>query len=176
MSGTERILLDEAAISAAVKRVGAQISADYAARAKPPVIIGVLKGSFVFLADLIRTLTVPCEIDFLTAKSYGQNSHSSGVVQIVKDIDADITGRDVIITEDILESANTLRSVCEILRSRSPASLKVCVFLDKNVKREAPFEADYKCFDIGDEFVVGYGLDYAEKYRYLPYLAAIAAE
>ncbi|MDR0222418.1 MAG: hypoxanthine phosphoribosyltransferase [Oscillospiraceae bacterium] len=175
MNEIVRVLIDEAAISGAVKRLGAKISEDYApcGARTPPIFIGVLKGSFVFMADLIRALSIPCEVDFLTAKSYGLNSETSGAVQIVKDIDADVKGRDVIIVEDILESANTLYRVCEILRGREPRSLKVCVFLDKDAGRKIPLAADYKCFDVGGGFVVGYGLDYAEQYRYLPYLAEV---
>jgi len=174
----ERILYSETQIAEAVKRVGAEITRDYTGRLeetedKIPLIIGILKGSFIFMADLVREIDLPCKMDFMVAKSYGQGTVSSGYVRIVKDIDTDIKDRDVIVVEDILDTANTLSSVCEILRARKPKSLKVCVFLDKKIDRKLQFEADYKCFDIENEFVVGYGLDYAEKYRNLPYLGVL---
>jgi len=171
MNFTEKILFDKTAIAKAVKRVGAEISHDYTG--KTPLFVGILKGSFMFMADLVREVDLPCQMEFMAAKSYGDSAVSSGVVRITKDIDADIEGRDVIIVEDILDTANTLGSVCEVLRQRNPASLKICVFLDKKVDRKIPVEADYVCFDIENEFVVGYGLDYAEKYRNLPYLGTL---
>ena len=173
MDFVDRILFDKKTIAEAVKRVAAEISHDYAGKA--PLFIGVLKGSFVFMADLVREIdpNVPCQMEFMAAKSYGNSTVSSGVVRITKDIDVDIAGRDVIIVEDILDTANTIGSVCEVLRERNPASLKICVFLDKKIDRKIPIEADYVCFDIENEFVVGYGLDYAEKYRNLPYLAVL---
>jgi hypoxanthine phosphoribosyltransferase len=172
--GIERVLFDEAAINQAVKRIGAEISEEY--KGKNPLLIGILKGSFVFLADLARAVTIPCEIDFISARSYGQQTKSSGIVEILKDIDTDISGRDVIVVEDILESANTLYSICEILKSREPASIKICIFLNKKIERKFPLEADYKCFDIENDFVVGYGLDYAEKYRNLPYIGILTVD
>ncbi|MCL2633657.1 MAG: hypoxanthine phosphoribosyltransferase [Oscillospiraceae bacterium] len=171
MDGISRILYDQATIASAVKRVGAIISEEY--RDKNPLLIGVLKGSFIFMADLVRVLDIPCEMEFMVAKSYGQRTQSSGVVEILKDINTDINGRDVIIIEDILDTANTLFSITEVLKARNPASIKICVFLDKNIERKVPVTADYKCFDIENEFVVGYGLDYAEKYRNLPYLGVL---
>jgi len=171
MSELKEILFSEEEISREVKNLGKRISGDYAG--KNPLLIGVLKGSFIFLSDLARAIDFPCEIDFIMAKSYGMSRESSGVVRIVKDVDADITGREVIIVEDILESANTLFSVCEVLKARNPKSLKVCVFLDKKIKRKIPFNADYRCFEAEDKFLVGYGLDYAEKYRNLPYVMTI---
>ena len=166
-----KILYDQSAIMAEVKRVGAEITRDYAG--KQPLVIGILKGSFVFMADLLRRTDLPCQVEFMQAKSYGSDTVSSGVVRIVKDVDQDIEGRDVLVVEDILDTGNTLNSVCEILRSRKPASLKVCVFLDKKISRKTPLEADYACFEVGEEFVVGYGLDYAEKYRNLPYVGVL---
>jgi len=171
MDELKEILFGEEEIKRSVAALGRRISEDYAG--KNPILIGVLKGSFIFLSDLCRAISFQCEIDFIMAKSYGMSTKSSGVVRIVKDIDADISGRDVILVEDILESANTLYSVCEVLKARNPASLKVAVFLDKKVKREIPFYADYTCFEAEDKFLVGYGLDCAEKYRNLPYVAVI---
>jgi hypoxanthine phosphoribosyltransferase len=170
-SNAEKILYSQAEIAEAVNRVASEISRDYAG--KTPLFIGVLKGSFVFMADLVRAVDLPCRVDFMVVKSYGQGTVSSGYVRIVKDIDEVIEGRDVIVVEDILETANTLQSVCEVLRARNPASLRVCVFLDKKINRKVQIEADYVCFDVKDEFVVGYGLDYAEKYRNLPYLGVL---
>jgi len=167
----ERIIYTSEQIAEQVKRVGAEITRDY--QGKKPVFIGVLKGSFVFMSDLVRAVDLPCRIDFLSAKSYGEGTVSSGFVRIIKDIDEVIEGRDVIIVEDILDTANTLSSVCEILQSRNPASLKICTFLEKDVARKISLVPDYFCFRVENEFVVGYGLDYAEKYRNLPYLAAI---
>ena len=158
-------------IAKEVKRVGAEITRDYAG--KRPLIVCILKGAFMFAADLIREIDLSCKVDFMVVKSYGSGTVSSGFVQIVKDIDMSIEGKDVIIVEDILDTANTLHSVCGELLARNPNSLKVCVFLNKKTSRKLPFDADYECFEIQDEFVVGYGLDYAEKYRNLPYLAVL---
>lgn len=171
MEEISKIVFNEEEIRQAVTCLGERITADY--EGKTPLLIGVLKGSFIFLSDLARAIDLPCEIDFIMAKSYGMSRESSGVVRIVKDVDADVTGRDVIIVEDILESANTLFSVCEVLKARKPASLKVCVFLDKKVKRDVEFDADYKCFEAENKFLVGYGLDCQEKFRCLPYVGAI---
>ncbi|MCL2070925.1 MAG: hypoxanthine phosphoribosyltransferase [Oscillospiraceae bacterium] len=170
----EKLLYNQhskAQIAEAVKRVGAEITNDYAG--KNPLIIGILKGSFIFMADLVREIDLSCQVDFMVVKSYGGGTVSSGYVRIVKDIDTVIEDRDVIIVEDILDTANTLQNVCDVLLSRKPRSLKVCVFLNKRKNRKIQFDADYECFEIEDEFVVGYGLDYAEKYRNLPYLAVL---
>lgn len=158
-------------IAEAVKRVGAEITRDYTG--KSPLIIGILKGSFIFMADLIREIDLLCQVDFMVVKSYGGGTVSSGLVRIVKDVDMDIKDRDVIIVEDILDTAATLQSVCDVLRARKPRSLKICVFLNKKTRRKILLDADYECFEIENEFVVGYGLDYAEKYRNLPYLAVL---
>ncbi|MCL1880833.1 MAG: hypoxanthine phosphoribosyltransferase [Oscillospiraceae bacterium] len=166
-----RVLYSKEQIAEAVKRVGAEITRDYAG--KKPLFIGVLKGSFVFMADLIREVDLPCRTDFMSAKSYGEGTVSSGFVRIVKDIDEVVEGRDVIVVEDILDTANTLSNVCEILHSRNPASLKICTFLDKEVDRKILLTPDYFCFRVENEFVVGYGLDYAEKFRNLPYLGVL---
>jgi hypoxanthine phosphoribosyltransferase len=174
VKGLEKVLFSREDIAREVGRVAAEITRDY--QGKKPLFIGVLKGSFVFMADLIREVDLPCRVDFITAKSYGESTVSSGFVRIVNDVDEIIEGRDVIVVEDILETANTLSNVCEILRSRKPASLRVCTFLDKDDCRKIPFTADYVCFSVENEFVVGYGLDYAEKYRNLPYLGVLEEE
>lgn len=170
----ERILFSEEDLKNAVHAMGEKITNDYAG--KRPLLVGILKGSVVFMADLMREINLECDIDFMVAKSYGNAAVSSGNVQILKDLDTDIAGRDLIIVEDILESARTLYAVTQYLLQKKPASIKLCTLLDKNVVRAAPVEADYKCFDIEDEFVVGYGLDYAEKYRNLPYIGVLKRE
>ncbi len=171
----ERILFTEEQLKEAVKRVGAQISADYAGRM--PLMVGILKGSCIFMSDLIRHVDIDCDIDFMVAKSYGNAAVSSGNVKILKDLDTDITGRDVIIVEDILDTARTLSAVKKYLLQKSPASVKICTLLDKvSAEKFGDVTADYKCFDVENEFVVGYGLDYAEKYRNLPYIGVLKHE
>lgn len=170
----ERILFSREELHAAVEKVGKQISADYAG--KKPLLVGILKGSVVFMADLMREIDLPCDIDFMVAKSYGNAAVSSGNVRILKDLDTDITGRDILLVEDILDSARTLYSVRNYLMQKNPASVKICTLLDKQVERTIDIKADYKCFDVENEFVVGYGLDYAELYRTLPYIGILKRE
>ncbi len=170
----ERVLFSEEDIRKATKKVGAEIAKDY--QGKNPLLIGILKGSVVFMADIMRAIDLNCDIDFMVAKSYGNSTVSSGNVQIIKDLDTDITGRDIIIIEDILDSARTLHAVCKYLMHRNPASIKLCTLLDKQVERAFELTVDYKCFDVENEFLVGYGLDYAEKYRNLPYIGILKRE
>ncbi|MDR2558383.1 MAG: hypoxanthine phosphoribosyltransferase [Oscillospiraceae bacterium] len=170
----ERILYSEKQIAEAVKSLGERITRDYAG--KIPVLLGILKGSSIFHADLMRAIDLPCEIDFLSAKSYGMGAQSSGKLRILKEPDIDIRNRDVIIVEDILDTAVTLSALLHTLSLKEPASLKTAVFLDKNIGIEKPVKADYKCFDAENEFLVGYGLDYAEKYRNLPYIGILKRE
>ena len=146
------------------------MSADY--KDKNVVIICVLKGAVVFLSDLLRTLSIPVELDFVRLSSYGKNTESSGVVQIVQNITSDIQHKDVLIVEDIVDTGTTLNFLKECLLSQKPSSLKICTFLDKPVRREKPITIEYIGFEIPNCFVVGYGLDYNEKYRNLPYIAA----
>jgi len=168
----ERILFSEEDIKKAVAELGNRIADDY--RSKPPLIVGVLKGSFIFMADLVRAIDLNCDLDFMVAKSYGNAAVSSGTVKIMKDVDADVTGRDILIVEDILDTARTLASVKDHLILKGAASVKICTLLDKvTTRKAADVRADYKCFDVGDEFVVGYGLDYAEKYRNLKYIGVL---
>jgi hypoxanthine phosphoribosyltransferase len=168
----ERILFSEDDIRNAVNELGKRIAADY--KGKNPLFVGVLKGSFIFMSDLIRATELDCDLDFMVAKSYGNAAVSSGTVNIIKDVDAEIAGRDVIIVEDILDTARTLASVKEHLSSMDAASVKICTLLDKvTAVKAADVKADYKCFDVGNEFVVGYGLDYAEKYRNLRYIGVL---
>ncbi|MDI6632349.1 MAG: hypoxanthine phosphoribosyltransferase [Bacillota bacterium] len=170
----ERVLLAREEIQERVRLLGTQISADY--KGKEILAVGVLKGSVVFLADLLRVLTVPVEIDFIAVSSYGKASASSGVVRILKDLDRSITGRDVLLVEDIVDTGLTLNYLKEHLLSQQPAGLRVCALLDKPSRRRVPVEIDYLGFSIPDEFVVGYGLDYAGRYRNLPDICVLRRE
>lgn len=162
----KKVLYSREEISRSVSRLAEAISEDY--RGKDLVLIGVLKGAFIFMADLIRCLKVPCVLDFIRVASYGSGSVSSGQVVIKKDIETDIEGRDVLIVEDIIDTGITLRFLVEKLRERKPRSLKVCAFLDKKARRKVEFEADYVGFTMEDGFVVGYGLDFNEMSRFHP--------
>ncbi len=173
-SDIERILLDPADIARGVKRLARNISRDYTKRNL--VLIGVLKGSVVFLSDLIRLLTIPCSVDFMSVASYGKGVKSSGVVRLIMDLRESPEGKDILLVEDILDTGLTLQYLKENLRTRNPRSLKVCTLLDKPDNRRVDVKADYSGFRIPNEFVVGYGLDYAEKYRNLPYLGVLKKE
>ncbi|MDR2589862.1 MAG: hypoxanthine phosphoribosyltransferase [Oscillospiraceae bacterium] len=170
----KEILFTEEVIQKRVKELGAQITKEYAG--KKILLIGVLKGCFVFLADLSRQINLESEIRFLTASSYGFSSVTSSKVKIDKDVGFDVKGKHVIIIEDILDTGLTLTALHAMLVGQKPASLKTCALLDKQERREVPFEADYTGFICPNEFVVGYGLDYAEKYRSLPYVAVLKPE
>ncbi len=172
--GIEKVLLDKSTIHKGVKRLARVISRDYAK--KDLVLIAVLKGSVVFLSDLIRSLTIPCSLDFMSVASYGKGSQSSGVVRVIMDLRESPEGKDVLLVEDILDTGLTLRYLRENLSTRNLRSLKVCVFLDKPKNRKVDVEADYVGFKIPNQFVVGYGLDYAERYRNLPYLGVLKKE
>ncbi len=167
----EKILFAEEELMQRVKELGAQITEDY--KDKEPVLITVLRGSYIFMADLSRAINLPCVIDFMSVSSYGKGTSSSGQVKIIKDLSENIEGRDVIVVEDILDSGNTLSSLLELLVTRKPASVRLCTLLDKPERRVKNIEADYCGFTIPDAFVVGYGLDYAEKYRNLPYVGIL---
>jgi hypoxanthine phosphoribosyltransferase len=158
-------------LQARVKELGAQISADYAG--KELVLIGVLKGAVFFLSDLMRAITVPCEVDFMAVSSYGSATESSGVVRILKDLDTAIEGRHVLIVEDIVDSGLTLQYLMRSLQTRNPASLEVCALLTKPERRRVELPARYVGFEIPDRFAIGYGLDYAEHYRNLPFVATL---
>jgi hypoxanthine phosphoribosyltransferase len=157
-------------LQARVAELGAQISADYP---QGLVLIGVLKGAVFFLSDLMRAITVPCEVDFMAVSSYGSATESSGVVRILKDLDTAIEGRDVLIVEDIVDSGLTLQYLMRSLQTRNPASLEVCALLTKPERRRVELPARYVGFEIPDRFAIGYGLDYAEHYRNLPYVAVL---
>ena len=167
----EKVLLSEEEIAAKINELGKQISEDY--KDKNLLLISVLKGSVVFMADLMRAITIDCKIDFMAVSSYGSGTQSSGSVKIIKDLDINLEGYDLLVVEDILDSGNTLSQLKKILLDRHPKSFKICTFLDKPDRRVVDLYADYKGFTIPDEFVVGYGLDYDEKYRNLPCLGVL---
>jgi hypoxanthine phosphoribosyltransferase len=160
------VLLRAEQIASRVKELAAQISADY--RGRPLHLIGMLKGAWLFLADLVRHLDLEVTVDFLSIASYGNDSHSSGVVRITKDLDQSIEGLDVLVVEDILDTGHTFEYLRGVLEAHKPKSLKVVTLLDKSSRRVRPVEADYVGFTIPDVFVVGYGLDYSQRYRNLP--------
>lgn len=162
----KEILIARAAIDERIAELADAISRDY--KGKEVILIGILKGAFIFMADLIRKLRLPCKVDFVRLASYGTGTMSSGNIMITKDIETHIKGEDVLIVEDIVDTGLTLSFLVGKLKERDPRSLKVCVFLDKKERRKIPFEADYIGFDIPDRFVVGYGLDFNEMYRFLP--------
>jgi hypoxanthine phosphoribosyltransferase len=162
----KEVLYSRAEIQAKVKEIANRISRDYAGREL--IIIGILKGAFVFMADLIRELSIPCKIDFVRAASYGAGQETSGKVVMTKDIETSIKGKDILIVEDIVDTGLTLTYLVDWLKERNPKSLKVCAFLDKRKRRKVAFEADYVGFTMDDGFVVGYGLDFNEQSRYLP--------
>jgi hypoxanthine phosphoribosyltransferase len=165
------ILVQPDQLQRRVRELGQQISADYAER--NPLLIGVLKGAVFFLADLMREITVPCEVDFMAISSYGSATQSSGVVRILKDLDRAIEGRHVLIVEDIVDSGLTLQYLMRNLGARKPASLEVCALLTKPDRRKVDLPTRYLGFEIPDKFAIGYGLDFAEHYRNLPYVAAL---
>jgi hypoxanthine phosphoribosyltransferase len=169
-----KILISADQLARRIGELGQQITADY--RGKEPVLVGVLKGAVVFMVDLARTIDLPVELDFMAVSSYGASTQSTGVVRILKDLDRSISGRDVLVVEDIVDSGLTLRYIVENLRDRQPASLRICALLRKQKVRAPGPSIDYVGFDIPDEFVVGYGLDYAEQYRNLPYLGVLRPE
>ena len=169
----ERVLISQVEIEKNVQKIGAQISADYAG--KEPIFVGVLKGCFIFMADLMRHVTVNCSMDFMAVSSY-RGTTSTGAVKINKDLNEDIEGRHLILVEDILDSGITLNYLKNYLSVRKPASIKIVTLMDKPARRKADIHADYSCFEVPDAFVVGYGLDYNERYRNLPYIGVLKPE
>lgn len=167
----ERVLVSEEELQEINKRIGAQISKDYAG--KELLLVGILKGSAVFMTDLMRNIDIPMSIDFMYVSSYGSGTTTSGVVKLVKDLDENIEGKHVLIAEDILDSGVTLSYLLNVLSQRKPASLKLCALLNKPERHKVDIKLDYKGIDIPDEFVVGYGLDYDQKYRNLPYVGIL---
>lgn len=171
----QTVLVTEEQLKAKVAELGAQISRDYAG--KDLLLVSILKGAVVFMADLMRAVTIHCSIDFMVVSSYGgTNTQTTGLVKIVKDLDADLTGRDVLIVEDVLDTGVTLSHLVPMLKMRNPNSVRICAILDKPARRKTDIAADYRGFEVPDAFVVGYGLDYDEKYRNLPYVGVLKPE
>ena len=169
-----KVLYSEEELKAKCAEMGAQITKDYAG--KNLLLVTVLKGAVVYFTDLMRAIDLPCTIDFMIVSSYGSGVKTSGVVKIVKDLDADLTGKDLLIVEDILDTGLTLSYLKDMLAARNPASIRIATLLDKPDRRKADIKADYIGYRVPDEFVVGYGLDYDEKYRNLPYVGVLKPE
>jgi len=172
--GVGEILVDEDALQTRVRELGHEISEDY--RGRDLLLIGVLKGAVFFMADLMRALSVSCEVDFMAISSYGGSTDTSGVVRILKDLDLNIEGRDVLVVEDIIDSGLTLSYLMRNLEARSPATLEICALLTKPGRRQIDVPVRYIGFEIPNRFVIGYGLDFAERYRNLPYVAVLSDE
>lgn len=171
----DHILVSEEQLREKVQQLGEQITRDYAGR--DLLLVSILKGSVVFMADLMRAIHLPCSVDFMVVSSYGgANTTSTGLVKIVKDLDQDLSGKDLLIVEDILDTGITLSHLVPMLQLRNPASVRLCTILSKPSRRKAEIEPDYLGFEVPDEFVVGYGLDYDEKYRNLPYVGVLKPE
>ena len=175
LNDIERVLITDEQIKEKIKQLGEKINNDYK-QSDNFLLVGVLKGAVLFMSDLIRHIDIPLQIDFMAVSSYGSSTESSGVVRILKDLDETVEGKDLLIVEDIIDSGLTLSYMCNILRSRKPASIKICALLDKPSRRKVDLNVDYLGFEIPDHFVVGYGLDYAEKYRNLPYICVLKPE
>jgi hypoxanthine phosphoribosyltransferase len=171
-SAVGEVLIDSKTLSGRVAELGAEISSDYSGR--DLLLIGVLKGAVFFMADLMRRLTIPCEVDFMAISSYGASTDSSGVVRILKDLDINIEGRHVLVVEDIIDSGLTLSYLMRNLESRDPETLEVCALLTKPERREIDVPVRYVGFEIPNRFVIGYGLDFGERYRNLPYVAVLS--
>lgn len=170
----QEVLFSEEQLDRRVREIAAQIEKDY--EGKEIMLISVLRGSFIFMADLSRRIDLPCTLDFMSVSSYGKGTSSSGQVQITKDLSSDISGQHIIVVEDILDSGNTLSYLLKLLEQRNPASIRLCTLLDKPERRVKEVKVDYSGFTIPDAFVVGYGLDYAEQYRNLPYIGILKPE
>ena len=169
--GVGEILIESEALRARIAELGVDISDDY--RGRDLLLVGVLKGAVFFMADLMRQIDIPCEVDFMAISSYGAATDSSGVVRILKDLDANIAGRDVLVVEDIIDSGLTLSYLMRSLKARKPASLEICALLTKPERREIEVPVRFVGFEIPNKFVIGYGLDFAERYRNLPYVAVL---
>lgn len=171
----QEILFTEQQLKDRVAQLGKEISRDYAGK-EPVLLVSVLRGSYIFMADLSRAMDIPVQIDFMSVSSYGKGTSTSGQVEIKKDLSDSIEGVHVIVVEDILDSGNTLSYLLHVLSARHPASISLCTLLDKPERREKPIHADYVGFTVPNAFIVGYGLDYAEKYRNLPYIGVLKPE
>jgi len=174
LDDVDEVLIPEAALQARIRELGHAISSDY--EGKDPLLVGILIGAFVFLSDLQRAITIPCQVDFMATSSYGDATESSGIVRILKDLDQSIEGRHVLIVDDIIDTGLTMDYLLETLKARYPASLRVCALLDKVPRRRREVRIDFRGFEIPDRFVVGYGLDYAGRYRNLPFVCVLKPE
>lgn len=174
INDVESILLSEEKLAKRIAEIGAEITADYAG--KEILMIGVLRGAVIFMSDLARSIKVPVAIDFMAVSSYGAGTTSSGVVRILKDLDENVEGKHILVIEDIIDSGLTLNYLLDNLKSRKPASIKLCTLLNKPERRKVDVKIDYNGFNVPDYFVVGYGLDYAEKYRNLPFIGILKPE
>lgn len=174
LDDVDEILIPEAAIQPRIRELGSAISSDY--EGKDPLLVGILTGAFVFLSDLLRQITIPCQVDFMATSSYGEGTESSGIVRILKDLDQTIEGRHVLIVDDIIDTGLTMDYLLETLKARYPASLRVCALLDKVPRRRREVRIDYRGFEIPDKFVVGYGLDFGGQYRNVPFVCVLKPE
>ena len=174
MDDVQDIIFSEEELKAIVSRIGREVSEDY--KDKNLLLVSVLKGSLPFMADLMRAITIPCEIDFMSVSSYGNGTSSSGSVQIIKDLDNPLDGKDVLVVEDILDSGVTLSYLMKHLQAKRPRSIRLCTLLDKPERRKVPVQVDYIGSRVEDLFIVGYGLDYAQKYRNLPFIGSLKPE
>ncbi len=172
MKETVRVLIPEDRVDERIAQLGEEISRDYEGREVH--LIGILKGSIFFICELAKRITVPVTLDFMSVSSYGSGTKSSGVVKLIKDLDEPINGKDILIVEDIIDSGRTLSYLLKNLSARQPASIRLCTLLDKPERREVDVEVDYQGFQIPDEFVIGYGLDYDQRYRNLPYIGVLS--
>jgi len=175
MKHTVEVMISEQEVQKRVQELGKQIT-EYYGKSEDLVLVGLLRGSFVFMADLARAIEKGHSVDFMTASSYGDSMESSRDVRILKDLDDDIKGKDVLLVEDIIDTGNTLSKVCEILSIREPNSIQICTLLDKPSRREVEVDVKWVGFEIPDEFVVGVGIDYAQKYRHLPYIGKVVPQ
>lgn len=175
-SGIARILISEDEIAKTVQRLGAEITEHYKGIDKDLIVVGLLRGSFIFMADLVRQIKLPLVVDFMTVSTYGDGTVSSGDVKVVMDLDQSIEGRDVLLVEDIVDTGNTFSKIIRMLNNRNPRSLKICTFLDKPSRRTAHVDIDFCGRAIPNEFVCGYGLDYAQRYRNLPYVGVLEVD
>lgn len=167
----EKVLISEEELKRRITEMGRQITQEY--HAEPLTIVGILKGASIFFADLARSIDLPLQMDFMSVSSYGTEATSSGVVKIIKDLDADVTGRHILLVEDIIDTGITLAYLRDYLSNRGAKSVKICTLLDKPSRREKAVQVDYIGFTMPDEFIIGYGIDYAENYRNLPYVASL---
>jgi hypoxanthine phosphoribosyltransferase len=174
LNDIQEVLFDAETIQNKVKELGAQLSQDFEGR--NPLVICILKGAFIFMADLVKQLSIPVELDFMAVSSYGASTKSSGVVKIIKDLDVTVEGREVLVVEDIIDSGLTLSYLIDVLERRNAKSVTVVTLFDKPARRTVELEADYTGFSLPDEFIVGYGLDYAEHYRNLPFVGILKPE